>query len=97
MNLYYRSGSIKEFIVPDAAVDYDREMIIKYLSQPFSKAGCPRAGIDCVTGKEISPSFHLVNDGKYIWGDFLIYHIRNYPVRLPLDFVEHVRQNSIKR
>lgn len=34
----------------------------------YIKGGCPRAGLDCVTGKEISMSFQLFSDEKYTTG-----------------------------
>ena len=96
MNLYHKSGSIKSFISSDDTINYDKNKIIEYLSNPMHRAGCPRAGIDCLTGKEISMSFQLFDDEEYTWGDFLIYHIQHYPIILPDDFVEHIMSKMKK-
>jgi hypothetical protein len=96
MNLYHHSGSVKKFISSDGVVNYDKDRIISYLSKPLKKAGCPRAGLDCVTGKEISMSFQLFSDEKYTWGDFLIYHIQHYPIILPDDFVQHIMDKTYR-
>lgn len=90
MNLYYRSGSVRDYLSTDNNVNYDKDKIVSYLSKYPKTAGCPRAGLDCVTGKEISVSFQIFSDGKYTWGDFLIYHIKHYPILLPEDSVAHV-------
>ena len=94
MNLYHKSGSIELFISPDGTINYDKDKVIEYLSKPKHKAGCPRAGIDCLTGKEISVSFQIFDDEVYSWGDFLIYHIQHYPIKLPDEFVKHIMSKA---
>ena len=88
MELYEDSGSVKDYLSEKA--DYDKEQVISYLKSQKKYAICPRAAIDCVTGKEISPDFAIYNDGEYEWCDFLIYHIEQYNIRLPSDFLEHI-------
>lgn len=86
MNLTaHNDGKITDYIVDK--VDYDKEIVIDYLKSFRHKASCPKAAIDCITGKEISPSFKVYNDGEYCWADFLIYHIEKYNIRLPQEFV----------
>ncbi len=81
MKVFSNSGSIQNFLVD--SIDYDIDKMIKYLSSFQRQAICPRAAIDCITGKEISSSFKVYNDGEYRWCDFLIYHIKKYKIDLP--------------
>ncbi len=82
------NGSINDYITD--TVNYDKKRIIKYLLTFGRQAVCPRSAIDCITGKIISTSFAVNDDGQYCWPDFLIYHIDRYPIRLPEDFLQHV-------
>ncbi|MCD7835289.1 MAG: hypothetical protein LUG83_01235 [Lachnospiraceae bacterium] len=68
MHLYADNGTVKENIVDE--INYDREKVISYLEKQKRLGGCPRAGIDCVTGKEITPSFLVYSDGENEWCDF---------------------------
>lgn len=86
------NGSVKNYISDKET--YDKVQIIAYLKSQRRVAGCPRAAIDCVTGKEISPSFSVYTDGEYDWCDFLIYHIEKYNIRLPEDFIEHIMRRA---
>lgn len=88
MKLYEDSGSIKSLLQQTA--NYDKEKVISYLKAGKKIASCPRAGIDCVTMKNISDSFSLYSDEEYCWGDFLIYHINNYNIRLPESFLKKI-------
>lgn len=82
------NGSINEFITDK--VDYDKARIINYLLSFGRQAVCPRNAIDCVTGKTISTSFAINDDGEYCWPDFLAYHIDHYSIKLPENFVQHI-------
>ena len=82
------NGSIREYVSDHAP--YDKAEVIAYLTSQKRVSGCPKAAIDCVTGKEIAPSFSVYTDGEYDWCDFLIYHIEKYNVKLPNDFLEHI-------
>ena len=88
MKLYKDTGSVNDYLVEK--VNYDKQKVLAYLSSRKHIAGCPREGIDCVTGKVISPSFLVYNDGEYEWCDFLTYHIENYNIRLPEDFIKKI-------
>lgn len=88
MKLYVNNGSVKEYFVEK--VNYDKCKVIEYLRKQRRIAGCPREGIDCITGEAISPSFSVFNDGEYEWCDFLIYHIMNYNIWLPEEFIKKV-------
>ena len=85
---YEYSQSIKDCIIDK--VTYDKDKIIEYLKSKKRIAGCPRAAVDCITGQEISPSFSVYSDGLYDWCDFLIYHIQNYNIDLPNEFIAHI-------
>jgi len=94
MNLSaHNDGKIADYIVDK--VNYDKKAVIDYLKSFKHKAGCPKAAIDCVTGKEISPSFRVYNDGEYCWADFLIYHIEKYNIKLPQDFINKIQAKTV--
>lgn len=77
-----------DYLVDD--IEYDKQKVLDYLAKGQKIAGCPRAGIDCVTGEQISVSFFVYSDGEYDWCDFLPYHIKKYNIRLPEKFIEKV-------
>ena len=83
------SGSIKEHI--SNYVSYNKQEVISYLNSQKRVASCPKAAIDCLTGEKISSSFNVFTDGEYDWCDFLIYHIENYNIKLPEDFIRHIK------
>ena len=95
MECHSDNGSIKEYICEN--VDYDKEMIINYLSQGNKIASCPRKAIDCISGEKISESFCVMSDGTYCWGDFLLYHIRKYNIKLPHGFINKVAIEEARR
>lgn len=86
MHIFSNNGSINDFLVD--SVDYDVKKIVKYLNSFKMQAICSRSAIDCVTGKEISSSFKVFNDGEYRWCDFLIYHIEHYNIKLPQGLID---------
>lgn len=88
MHLHDDNGSVKDHIVDK--VDYDKDRVISYLNSQKLVAGCPRAGIDCVTGGPISMSFLVYTDGEYEWCDFLPYHIEKYNIKLPKELIEKI-------
>lgn len=90
MKLYADNGSVKDNI--ENKVSYDKDKIINYLSKQKRIAGCPRAAIDCLTGETVAPSFSVYSDGEYEWCDFLIYHIKKYNIKLPVDFLKKIEQ-----
>lgn len=87
-------GSIREYQVE--SVNYDKQKVIEYLSRGKRIAGCPREGIDCITGKTISKSFSVYSDGEYEWCDFLIYHIRLYNIKLPDELLKKVQEGEFE-
>lgn len=89
MKLYADNGSIQVHIVE--TIEYNKDKVIKYLSNQKRIAGCPRTAIDCVTKKEISSSFSVFTDGEYEWCDFLIYHIKEYNIKLPKEFINKIK------
>ena len=94
MNLYANTGSINDAIV--RAVNYDKSKVIAYLNNGKRIALCPRNPIDCVTGTPIGLSFSIYNDEdeEYEWGDFLVYHIRKYNIKLPDDFLMKIEKDT---
>ena len=88
MKLYKDSGSIKDNITD--TLSYNKDKVVKYLSEQKRIAGCPREAIDCMTGEVISQSFSVYNDGEYEWCDFLVYHIKKYNIKLPKEFIKKV-------
>ncbi len=89
MHLYADNGEAKENVVDK--INYDREKVIIYLSERNRRlGGCPKTTLDCITGKEIAPSFSVYSDGEYEWCDFLVYHIKNYNIKLPQEFIDKI-------
>lgn len=84
----HNNGSIKDSIVEN--VDYDKGKVVEYLRSFKHFSSCPKAAIDCMTGKEISPSFRIYKDGDYCWADFLAYHIEKYNIKLPQGFIDQI-------
>lgn len=84
----HNNGSIKDSLVD--SVDYDKKRVIKYLKSFKHFSSCPKPAKDCVTGKEISPSFLIFKDGDYCWADFLAYHVEKYNIKLPKDFIKQI-------
>ncbi|MCD8026986.1 MAG: hypothetical protein LUF33_08740 [Clostridiales bacterium] len=83
------TGSINNYILDK--VEYDKKSVVDYLSDPKKRiAGCPKPSIDCITGKKLAESFFAYSDGEYCWGDFLPYHIQNYNIDLPKEFLNKV-------
>lgn len=82
----FNSGSIHDNLTE--SVNYDKDLMIKYLQSFKHFSSCGRNAIDCVTGETISPSFLVYNDGEYCWCDFLIYHIKKYNIRLPQGLID---------
>lgn len=92
MNVFFNNGSVLDYL--QDKVDYDKKAVLDYLKSFKHNASCPRAAIDCVTGKEIASSFKVYNDGEYQWCDFLIYHIEKYNIRLPQAFVDKIMSKT---
>ena len=91
----HNDGSVKDYICEK--VDYDKSLIIKYLSSFSRYAVCPRYTIDCVTGETISSCFRVYDDGEYCWPDFLIYHIEKYNIKLPQDFINRIQAKTAQQ
>ncbi len=85
------SGSVHNSVSEN--VTYDKQALIKRLKEHKHIASCPRAAIDCITGKKISQSFLVFRSEDFVWCDFLIYHIQNYNIELSEDFIKHIMQN----
>lgn len=88
MNLYEDNGPLIDNIVEK--VNYDKEMVVKYLESFDTQAICARGPIDCGTGEKIANGFRVINDGEYEWCDFLTYHIRKYEIKLPKSFLRKI-------
>ena len=92
MNVFSDNGSVVDYLVDK--VEYDKKIVIDYLSSFNHLASCPRTAIDCVTGKEIASSFKVFTDGEYRWCDFLIYHVDKYNIRLPQAFINKIMRQT---
>jgi hypothetical protein len=94
MKVFADNGSITEYIVDE--VNYNKSKMLNYLETADKKAICPRNAIDCVSGDIISPSFAIYDDGEFCWGDFLLYHIRKYNIKLPQELINKAKAKLIK-
>ena len=93
MKAFADNGSVNEYIVDK--INYDKSKMLSYLKSADKQASCPRNAIDCVTGDVISPSFAIYNDGKFCWGDFLLYHIHKYNIKLPLELINKAKASKM--
>lgn len=84
----YDNGSIHEVIVDE--ITYDRKKIAAYLKSGRELAYGGKQAKDLLTGKIISDGFTLMSDGVFGWRSDLVYHIENYNIALPKDFILHV-------
>lgn len=91
MECHNNNGSIKENIVK--RVNYDKHKMLNYLKSCKRIAGCPKNAIDCLTDEVISPSFSVYDDGEFCWGDFLLYHIEKYNIKLPQALIDKANAN----
>ncbi len=86
MHIFADNGSVKEHLTD--SLNYDKKKMIAYLESFKARASCPRNAIDCITGKIISQSFKVYDDGEYCWCDFLLYHIKKYNIHLPDELIK---------
>lgn len=88
----YQKESIKDYI--SESVAYDKKAVVAYLSSFSHYASCPKAAIDCITGKTISQSFLIYKDDEYCWPSFLIYHIEKYNIKLPQGLIDKINAKT---
>ena len=88
MNVFEDNGSIQEYLCNK--VEYDKDIIVRYLRGNKKQAVCFKYVYDCISGKQISSGFQVRTDGEYIWCDFLAYYVEKYNINLPKDFIKKV-------
>lgn len=81
----YNNGSINDNIADK--VDYDKDIVMYYLSSIKSIAVYPNFAIDCVTGETIDSHFTIHRDDEFVWPGCLIYHIGKYNIKLPPELI----------
>lgn len=88
------NGSIKDAVIDE--ISYDRNAIVAYLKAGREIAYSGKDCFDLFTGDLIAPGFSLQSDGVFGWRGDLAYHVENYNIDLPKDFIMHVMLNSGK-
>lgn len=81
------NGSIKDYILNKDDINYNVDLVIKYLSQGQKEAVCPKPLYDIFTNELISTSFSIYTDGEFVWKSDLIYYIKKYNLELPQKLV----------
>jgi hypothetical protein len=87
--------SIRDCAEPDEGPD---EMaIVRYLEAGATLAATGSMVDDCLDGakKAVAP-LEIATDGRWVWPRDLAYYVGEYHVRLPPDFVEHMRARGWK-
>lgn len=86
------NGSIHDAVVDE--ITYDRNAVAAYLKAGREIAYSGKDSKDLFTGEVISPGFSLQTDGVFGWRGDLVYHVENYNIDLPKDFLMHVMLHS---
>ncbi len=65
--------------------------IITYMEKGKVRAvgGRPK---DLITGETLPSTNYFMGDGVYSWTSTLIYYVKRYNLKLPDDFIEHVKK-----
>ena len=92
MNLHCDNGSIKEHLRD--CVAYDKEAVCEYLKRQKILGVYPRDIIDCLTGDVIASNLTIMSDGTYKYPASLIYHVENYNIDLPDEFISNMDIDS---
>ena len=91
----YDNGSIQDALVDE--ITYDRRQIVAYLKTGRELAYGGKEVKDLITGEKIDDGFSLQSDGVFGWRSDLAYHVENYNIDLPKDFILHVQLHTHKR
>lgn len=84
----YNNGSIQDAIIEE--ITYDRRKVVAYLKAGRQLAYGGKESYDLITGNKIDDGFALQSDGVFGWRSDLAYHVENYNIDLPKDFILHV-------
>ena len=68
--------------------------IAEYLEQGHVRIFTPGISHDVFDQTKLAGTPHRLTDGRFEWPGDLAYYVRNYHIRLPVPFVEHMRTNA---
>ena len=86
-------GNIKDAV--SSRPPPNHEEILGYLRDGNIVAQAPGLAVDVLDPEEpLGESIKLLSDGTWVWPNDLAYFFEKYNVRLPSDFVEHMRQHG---
>jgi hypothetical protein len=73
----------------------DEDAIVRYLNAGATLAATGSMVDDCLdnTRKGVAP-LEIATDGRWVWPRDLAYYVGEYHVRLPQEFVEHMRAHD---
>jgi hypothetical protein len=78
-------------------VNPNEAAIVQYLNTGATLAATGSMADDYLdkTKKAVAP-LEIATDGRWVWPRDLAYYVREYHVRLPTEFVEHMRRSGWK-
>jgi len=79
--------------VSDTAIENEEE-IIKYLDNGELFISCPGIATDVMDKNKIAGCPNIYTDGVWTWPGDLVYYIRHYHVKLPEEFISHMKSNG---
>ena len=74
----------------------DKDKMIKYLNEaPIMLTVTPLGDLFCYyCGKNLGESSKQSSDGDWVWGSELGHYVRYHSIRLPDEFVDHIRSRN---
>ncbi len=94
---YKNCPSIKDFIYPEIAANYELNKITNYLTTSTGIVATSRSSFPEPFTKEIlSGSISYRTDGVWVWLDDLPNYIKKYGVALPQSFLDNILRNDYK-
>lgn len=81
-----------EHVIDDNWIPYDKTILLNYLNKsPIVVAGSfPE--IKCELCDEKVRTSVYSSDGVWLWPTDLVHYVSEHAVKLPIDFIEHIRQ-----
>lgn len=75
--------------------DADRDLIVNYMEDEAFLLGMFVSPMIDTFDKKTEITAATYTDGKYLWNSQLVHWIRSYSVRVPDEFIAHVRSSII--
>ncbi len=86
---------VREFVVPEVAVRYDKPRLREYLTTAQAVAATSRSSFPCpFTGERRRGSISFRTDGEWLWLDDLPDHIEQFNVAIPTAWFRTIEANG---